>query len=300
VKRDLVTILDLSSEEILSLIDRAMVLKKDYKAGIKYMPLTGKTLALIFEKPSTRTRVSFEVAMYQLGGQVVFLTKDVTQMSREEPTKDTARVLSRYVDVIAMRTYSQNLIEETARWSSIPVINALSDKYHPCQVLSDLMTVQECKGCIKGLKIAWIGDGNNVSHSWINAAIRLDFVLYLACPKGYEPASDVLENAKKRKNIFFTYDPIEAIKEADVINTDVWVSMGQERYQKAKECFLPYQVNSKLLSYAKPQAIVMHCLPAHREEEITEEVIEGPQSVVFDQTENKLHLHKALLEKLLV
>jgi len=300
VKRDLVTILDLSSEEILSLIDRAMVLKKDYKAGIKYMPLTGKTLVLIFEKPSTRTRVSFEVAMYQLGGQVIFLTKDVTQMSREEPIKDTARVLSRYVDAIAMRTYSQSLIEEMARWSSVPVINALSDKYHPCQVLSDLMTLQECKGCIKGLKIVWIGDGNNVSHSWINAAIRLDFVLYLACPKGYEPASDVLENAKKRKNIIFTYDPVEAVKEADVINTDVWVSMGQERDQKAKECFLPYQVNSKLLHYAKPQAIVMHCLPAHREEEITEEVIEGPQSVIFDQTENKLHLHKALLEKLLV
>jgi len=171
MKRDLVTILDLSSEEILSLIDRAMVLKKDYKTSIKYMPLTGKTLALIFEKPSTRTRVSFEVAMYQLGGQVIFLTKDVTQMSREEPIKDTARVLSRYVDAIAMRTYSQSLIEEMARWSSVPVINALSDKYHPCQILSDLMTVQECKGCIKGLKIAWIGDGNNVSHSsfiWTN------------------------------------------------------------------------------------------------------------------------------------
>jgi len=300
VKKDLITILDLSSEEILSLIDRAIVLKKNYKAGIKYIPLVGKTLALIFEKPSTRTRVSFEVAMYQLGGQVVFLTKDVTQMSREEPIKDTARVLSRYVNAVAMRTYSQNLIEETARWSNIPIINALSDKYHPCQVLSDLMTVQEYKGDLERLKIVWIGDGNNVCHSWINAAIRLDFTLYLACPKGYEPALDVLENAKKRKNIIFTYDPIEAVKGADVINTDVWVSMGQEREQKTKECFFPYQVNSKLLSYAKPEAIVMHCLPAHRGEEITEEVIEGSQSVVFDQTENKLHLHKALLEKLLV
>jgi len=300
VKKDLITILDLSSEEILSLIDRAIVLKKNYKAGTKYIPLVGKTLALIFEKPSTRTRVSFEVAMYQLGGQVVFLTKDVTQMSREEPIKDTARVLSRYVDAVAMRTYSQNLIEEMARWSNIPIINALSDKYHPCQVLSDLMTVQEYKGDLERLKIVWIGDGNNVCHSWINAAVRLDFTLYLACPKGYEPALDVLENAKKRKNIIFTYDPIEAVKGADVINTDVWVSMGQEREQKTKECFFPYQVNSKLLSYAKPEAIVMHCLPAHRGEEITEEVIEGPQSVVFDQTENKLHLHKALLEKLLV
>jgi len=216
-------------------------------------------------------------------------------MSREEPIKDTARVLSRYVDAVAMRTYSQNLIEEMARWSNIPIINALSDKYHPCQVLSDLMTVQEYKGDLERLKIVWIGDGNNVCHSWINAAIRLDFTLYLACPKGYEPALDVLENAKKRKNIIFTYDPIEAVKGADVINTDVWVSMGQEREQKTKECFFPYQVNSKLLSYAKPEAIVMHCLPAHRGEEITEEVIEGPQSVVFDQTENKLHLHKACL-----
>ncbi|MDL1957497.1 MAG: ornithine carbamoyltransferase [Candidatus Desulfofervidus auxilii] len=296
MKRDLLTILDLSSDEIVKLIERAIVLKERWKKGEKNTFLNRKTLALIFEKPSTRTRVSFEVAMYQMGGQVIFLTKDVTQMSREEPTKDTARVLSRYVDAIAMRTYSQKLIEEMAKWASIPVINALSDKYHPCQVLSDLMTVKEYKGTIENLKIAWLGDGNNVAHSWINAAIRLDFTLYLACPKGHEPDADVLAKANK-KNVVLTHDPISAVKDADVINTDVWVSMGEKEKEKSE--FFPYQLNINLLKHAKPDAIVMHCLPAHREEEITEEVLEGPQSVVFDQAENKLHLHKAVLEWLL-
>jgi len=296
MKRDLLTILDLSSDEIVKLIERAIVLKERWKKGEKNTFLNRKILALIFEKPSTRTRVSFEVAMYQMGGQVIFLTKDVTQMSREEPTKDTARVLSRYVDAIAMRTYSQKLIEEMAKWASIPVINALSDKYHPCQVLSDLMTVKEYKGTIENLKIAWVGDGNNVAHSWINAAIRLDFTLYLACPKGHEPDADVLAKANK-KNVVLTHDPISAVKDADVINTDVWVSMGEK--EKKKSDFFPYQLNINLLKHAKPDAIVMHCLPAHREEEITEEVLEGPQSVVFDQAENKLHLHKAVLEWLL-
>ncbi|MDL1970644.1 MAG: ornithine carbamoyltransferase [Candidatus Desulfofervidaceae bacterium] len=300
MKKNILTILDLTTEEILALLERAIILKKEWKEGKKEMPLTGKTLALIFEKPSTRTRVSFEVAMYQLGGQVVFLTKDVTQIARQEPPKDTARVLSRYVDVMAMRTYSQELIEETAHWASIPVINALSNKFHPCQILSDLMTVKECKGQIEGLKIAWVGDGNNVAHSWINAAIRLNFTLHLACPPGYEPDSDVLEKTKGKSNIVLTTDPIEAVKGADVINTDVWVSMGDEGKQKEKEVFLPYQLNLELLRHAKPDAIVMHCLPAHRGEEITEEVIEGPQSVVFQQAENKLHLHKALLEWVLL
>ena len=297
MKRDLVTILDLGRDEILGLIERAISLKNEQS---RHAPLAFKTLALIFEKPSTRTRVSFEVAMYQLGGNVIFLTKDVTQMSRKEPTRDTARVLSRYVDGIVMRTYSHSLIEEMARFSSVPVINGLSEKYHPCQVLSDLMTIKEYKGEIEGLKVAWIGDGNNVANSWINAAIRLDFTLHLACPNGYGPKGDVLERAKKRKNIILTNDPISAIRDAHVVNTDVWVSMGQEEEaSKKRQAFSSYQLNEELLSYARDDVIVMHCLPAHRGEEITDEVIEGPHSVVFEQAENKLHLHKAVLEAFL-
>ncbi len=297
MKRDLVTILDLGRDEILGLIERAISLKNEQS---RHAPLAFKTLALIFEKPSTRTRVSFEVAMYQLGGNVIFLTKDVTQMSRKEPTRDTARVLSRYVDGIVMRTYSHSLIEEMARFSSVPVINGLSERYHPCQVLSDLMTIKEYKGEIEGLKVAWIGDGNNVANSWINAAIRLDFTLHLACPNGYGPKGDVLERAKKRKNIILTNDPISAIRDAHVVNTDVWVSMGQEEEaSKKRQAFSSYQLNEELLSYARDDVIVMHCLPAHRGEEITDEVIEGPHSVVFEQAENKLHLHKAVLEAFL-
>lgn len=298
MKKDLITTLDLSRDEILELIERAIFLKR--KKDSHYTPLTSKTLALIFEKPSTRTRVSFEAAMYQLGGNVIFLTKDVTQISRQEPIKDTARVLSCYVDGIVMRTYSHSLIEEMARFSSVPIINGLSEKYHPCQVLSDLMTIKEYKGKIEGLKIAWIGDGNNMANSWINAAIRLNFTLHLACPNGYEPQGDVLEIAKGRKNIILTNDPISAIKDAHVVNTDVWVSMGQEKEaQKKKQVFSAYQVNAELLRHARDDVIVMHCLPAHREEEITDEVIEGPHSVVFKQAENKLHMHKAILEAFL-
>ncbi|MCD6255835.1 MAG: ornithine carbamoyltransferase [Deltaproteobacteria bacterium] len=297
MKRDLVTILDLGRDEILGLIERAISLKNEQS---RHAPLAFKTLALIFEKPSTRTRVSFEVAMYQLGGNVIFLTKDVTQMSRKEPTRDTARVLSRYVDGIVMRTYSHSLIEEMARFSSVPVINGLSEKYHPCQVLSDLMTIKEYKGEIEGLKVAWIGDGNNVANSWINAAIRLDFTLHLACPNGYGPKGDVLERAKERRNIILTNDPISAIRDAHVVNTDVWVSMGQEKEaSKKRQAFSSYQLNEELLSYARDDVIVMHCLPAHRGEEITDGVIEGPHSVVFEQAENKLHLHKAVLEAFL-
>jgi len=297
MKRDLVTILDLGRDEILGLIERAISLKNEQS---RHAPLAFKTLALIFEKPSTRTRVSFEVAMYQLGGNVIFLTKDVTQMSRKEPTRDTARVLSRYVDGIVMRTYSHSLIEEMARFSSVPVINGLSEKYHPCQVLSDLMTIKEYKGEIEGLKVAWIGDGNNVANSWINAAIRLDFTLHLACPNGYGPKGDVLERAKERRNIILTNDPISAIRDAHVVNTDVWVSMGQEEEaSKKRQAFSSYQLNEELLSYARDDVIVMHCLPAHRGEEITDGVIEGPHSVVFEQAENKLHLHKAVLEAFL-
>jgi ornithine carbamoyltransferase len=295
--KKLVTILDLSLEEILSLIDLALFFKRNRKNKKGDMPLKGKIIALIFEKPSTRTRLSFEAAMYQLGGQTVFLTKDVTQLSREEPIKDTARVLSAYVDAIVMRTYTQKVINEVANWASISVINALSDEYHPTQVLSDLLTVKQYKGGLDGLKIAWLGDGNNVANSWINAAIRINFFLYLACPKGYEPKMEIVKKTK-RKNIVLTNDPIEAIKDADVVNTDVWMSMGEKK-QKEKKVFYPYQINQNLLGLAKPDVIVMHCLPSHRGEEITEEVIEGPKSVVFKQAENKLYMAKAILKKLL-
>ncbi len=269
------------------------------RAGKGYRKsLTGYTLGLLFEKASTRTRVSFESAMYRLGGQTLFLSSRDTQLSRGEPVKDTARVLSRYLDGLAIRTYSQEMVEEMARWGDIPVINALTDKYHPCQVLSDLMTVKEKKGKLDGLRIAWVGDGNNMANSWINAARVLGFRLTLACPSGYAPDDDVLSGAGE--NIRVTADPREAVSGADVINTDVWASMGQEgEHEKRLRVFQDYQVNKSLVKLANPGAIVMHCLPAHRGEEIADEVLEGPQSVVFDQAENKMHLHQAMLEWLM-
>jgi len=297
MKKDLLTILDLDRSEILSLIERGLELKK---LGRKVpRTLTGYTLGLLFEKASTRTRVSFETAMFRMGGRCVFLNKTDTQLSRDESIADTARVLSRYLDVIAIRTYSHGLVEEMARWASIPVINALTDLYHPCQILSDLMTVQEKRGSLEDMKVAWVGDGNNVAHSWINAAAVLGFELVLACPPGYEPASDVLGNGKP--NIRLVGDPKIAATGADVINTDVWASMGQEKEkEKRRKDFRGYQVNQELLERGKPDIMVMHCLPAHRGEEITAEVLDGPHSIVFDEAENKMHLHQALLERLLI
>jgi ornithine carbamoyltransferase len=295
MKRDLLTMRELTREELLSLLRRGLELKRGEGDGTV---LRGRTLALIFQKASTRTRVSFEAAMFRLGGQTLFLTSADSQMSRDEPIKDTARVLSRYVDAMAIRTYSQALVEEMAFWAQIPVINALTDLYHPCQVLSDLMTVQEKKGRVHDLRVAWIGDGNNVAHSWIEAAKVLGFHLVLACPPGYEPEEKVLEGAAE--NIRIVADPREAVSEADVINTDVWTSMGQdaEREKRLRD-FQGFQIHDALIRLAKPDAIVMHCLPAHRGEEITESVLEGPHSVVFDQAENKMHLHQALLEWLI-
>jgi ornithine carbamoyltransferase len=295
MKRDLLTIRALTREEILSLVRRGLELKRGEGDGTV---LRGRILGLIFQKASTRTRVSFEAAMFRLGGQTLFMTSADTQMSRDEPIKDTARVLSRYVDAMAIRTYSQALVEELAFWAEIPVINALTDLYHPCQVLSDLMTVQEKKGRVHDLRVAWVGDGNNVAHSWIEAAKVLGFHLALACPAGYEPEEKVLEGAAK--NIRIVADPREAVSQADVINTDVWTSMGQdaEREKRLRD-FQGFQIHDALIRLAKPDAIVMHCLPAHRGEEITESVLEGPHSVVFDQAENKMHLHQALLEWLI-
>lgn len=297
-KRDILNILDLSAKEIKDLFESAEYLKKRWYKGKQDTPLRGKTLGLIFHKPSTRTRVSFETAMFQLGGNTIFLTESGMQLSRGETLSDTGQVLSRYLQCLVIRTYEQEIAVELATSASIPVINGLTDLYHPCQVLSDLLTVKEKKKELEGLKIVWIGDGNNVAHSWINAAVRLDFTLVMACPKGYEPNGEILKKAqaKVEKRIILTHDPLEAADGADVINTDVWVSMGQDEERKARlEAFQGFQVNRSLLSKAKPDAIVLHCLPAHRGEEISADILDDPGSVIFDQAENKMHLHKALL-----
>ncbi len=299
---NILTLLDLSKEDFTKYFDRAFELKKRHKQGIVETSLAGKTLGLIFDKPSTRTRISFEAAMVQLGGVPIFINAKDTQIARNEPIKDTARVLSRYLDALAIRTYSQDLLEAFAEYSTIPVINALTDMHHPCQILSDLMTVIEYKGRYEGLKFAWVGDGNNVAHSWINAAAVLGLNLSLACPEGFLPNKRIMEQALKRGvgKITVTSDPAKAVQDADVIYTDVWVSMGQESEHKArKNVFKPFQVNAALLEKASEDVIIMHCLPVHRDEEITDEILEGPKSVVWDQAENKLHMHKAILELLI-
>ncbi len=291
-----------SKEEILCLIEQAIAMKQEKYAGIQNKTLCGKTVALVFEKPSTRTRVSFETAVYRLGGQALFITGRDSQLSRSEPLKDTARVLSRYVDAIVIRTFGQEIIEELADHSTVPVINALSDLHHPCQILSDIMTVTEKKGSLDTIKFAWIGDGNNMTHSWLEAAAILGFELALACPKGYEPNADILTWAMERNSrIALCHCAESAATDADVINTDVFASMGQEEEQEIRlRDFAGFQVNTELMQKAKTDAIVLHCLPAHRGEEITNEVLEGKQSVIFDEAENKMHMHKAILAKLIV
>ncbi|MBC8208198.1 MAG: ornithine carbamoyltransferase [Desulfobulbaceae bacterium] len=293
---------DFTKEELVTFITRAITLKTERQQGVVHQQLSGKTIGLIFEKPSTRTRVSFEAAMYGLGGQVIFLSGRDTQLARSEPLKDMARVMARYVDGMVVRTFGQNVVEELATYSDVPVINALTDLHHPCQILSDIMTVIEKKGAIEDLKIAWVGDGNNMANSWIQAASRLGFELILACPEGYDPNPEILTTALAHasKPITLLRDPVEAVKEADVINVDVWASMGQESEQdKRLAVFQSYQVNDQLLARAPETAIVLHCLPAHRGEEITDEVLESPRCVAFDQAENKMHMHKAILEQLI-
>ena len=288
-----------SKQQLQSLIVRAIRLKNESADNVRHQQLAGRTACLLFEKPSTRTRVSFESAMYGMGGQVIFMSAKESQLGRGEPLKDTARVLSRYVDCIVVRTFGQEVVNELARYSTIPVINALTDLYHPCQILSDLMTVIEKKGAPEHLKIVWLGDGNNMANSWIELASIFDFPLTLACPEGYDPDAVILEEAQKRSNhpITILRDPVAAILDADVINVDVWASMGQENEQEERtDIFRPFQLNAELMTHAKNDAVVLHCLPAHREEEITEEVLEGPQCVAFDQAENKMHIHKAILE----
>ena len=303
MKKDLLTLNDLDEDDFNHLFSRAVELKARHKRGIFDKVLDGKSVGMIFDKPSTRTRISFEAATIQLAGTPIFMNAGDTQISRNEPVKDTARVLSRYIDCLVVRTYSQALIEEYARECSIPVINALSDVYHPCQILSDLLTVFEHKGGYRGINVAWVGDGNNVAHSWINAAAALGFTLTLACPEGFKPDGKIMEQAFSRNKgaVRLTSDPVDAVKNADIIYTDVWASMGQEQELDARiDLFKPYQVDKALVSHARSDVKIMHCLPAHRGEEITEEVLEGPHSIVWDQAENKLHMHKAILEMLIV
>ena len=294
---------DFSSQQLWSLLNRALELKAQRKQGTLHQQLAGHAICLLFEKPSTRTRVSFEAAMYGLGGQVIFMSAKESQLGRGEPLKDTARVLSRYVDAIVVRTFGQEVVSELAEYATVPVINALTDLHHPCQVLSDLMTVIELKKELSALKTVWIGDGNNMANSWIDAASVLNLPLTLACPEGFDPDPGILAKARARStaSIEVFRDPYQAIADADVINVDVWASMGQESEQEARIArFQSFQLDQAMLAKAKPDAIVLHCLPAHRGEEITEEVLEGPQSVVFDQAENKMHMHKAILEQFIL
>ncbi len=300
MKRDFLTVLDFSKEELNTILRRAIDLKSGKDAG--KCPLIGRSIGLLFEKPSTRTRVSFETAIYRLGGQSIYTSTGELQIGRGETIADTARTLSRYLDAIVIRTSRHSRIEEFASNATIPVINGLSDRHHPCQALADIMTILEKKRRLEGIRLAFIGDGNNVANSLVEASARMQIDLVIACPEGYEPDPEVLDRARESEkgSIIILRDPREAAARADVIYTDVWVSMGQEKEaEKRREKFRDYQVNDALLSSAKEDAIVMHCLPAHRGEEITDSVMDGPHSVVFDQAENRLYSQMALLEFLL-
>ncbi len=293
---------DYTKNELDALLALAGELKIKQKNGIPHRLLEGKTVALIFEKSSTRTRVSFEVGVFQLGGHGLFISSGTSQMGRGEPIKDTARTISRYCDGVMIRTFGQEIVDEFARYSSVPVINGLTDLCHPCQIMADLQTVIEHKGGYQGLKFAWVGDGNNMANTWIEAAAIFGFDLALACPTGYEPDRRVWEwaQAQATSSITITEDPEEAVRDADVLNTDVWASMGQEAEQKQREkAFAGYCLDDALLALAKPDSIVLHCLPAHRGEEISDSVIEGKHSVVWDEAENRLHVQKAIMAHLI-
>ncbi|WP_426348048.1 ornithine carbamoyltransferase [Alloiococcus sp. CFN-8] len=298
--KHLLKLKDLTSDEIVEILNLADKLKYENINGIKHNHLEGKTLGMIFQKSSTRTRVSFEVGMYQLGGKALFLSSKDLQMGRGEPIKDTARVLSRYLDGIMIRTFDQQEVQDLADYGTIPIINGLTDSAHPCQILADLMTIREYKQSFKGLKLCFIGDGNNVANSYIVGGIKLGMEVAIACPKGYEP-DEVLQKWARENGSFTCTDSVsEAIKDADVVYTDVWMSMGQEQErEKRKRIFSKYQVNARVMKLAKKDAIVLHCLPAHREEEITEEVFEAHSDEIFQEAENRLHAQKAVLVKLL-
>lgn len=295
--RDFLAIPDLSAPELVALFDLAERMRR---GEYRERPLAGRTLAMIFMKASTRTRVSFEVGTFQLGGHALFLSPRDVQLGRGEPIADTARVLSRYVDGIMIRTFAHQDVEELARFADVPVINGLTDLLHPCQILADLLTVRQHLGTYEGKKVAWIGDGNNMANSWINAAYRLGFEIALACPPGYEPADHLLARAREQASITLTRDPREAVEGADVVTTDVWASMGQEDEQKKRERdFAGFSVTGALMERASRDAIFLHCLPAHRGEEVAADVIDGPRSRVWDEAENRLHVQKAIMAVLM-
>jgi len=304
MKKDLISIVDIK-DELKEIIELGIELKMKQRMGEIFEPLKNKSMAMIFEKPSTRTRVSFEVAMTQLGGHALYLSPRDMQLGRGETIADTAKVLSRYVDIIIYRAYKHVMMLELARNATVPVINALDDVEHPCQIVADLMTIREKKGEFRGLKLAYVGDGNNVANSLMlgSAIVGMDF--YIACPKGYEPPENIGGMARRIANetgskVVITHDPVEAVKNADVVYTDVWVSMGDEAEKEARmKAFQSYQVNEELVKHAKPDYIFMHCLPAHRGYEVTDEVIDSRNSVVFDEAENRLHAQKAIILRLL-
>lgn len=296
--KDLLTLAELTPKEFIQLIDYSIILKKELKNGNKPL-LKNKTLTMIFQKPSTRTRVSFETGMYQLGGHAINLSSHDMQLSRGESIEDTAKTLSRYTDCIMARVYDHSLLEKLSKSSSIPVINGLSDSFHPCQILADFMTIKEKKGKFKGLKIAWIGDGTNVCNSMIYGCALSDVKLSIATPKGFEPDKTVVKESEKFIDIDLTTDPLKAIKNADVVVTDTYTSIHNNDPKRIKKFLPKYQINQTLMSNAKTDAIFMHCLPAKRENEVTSSVIDGPQSVVWDEVENRLHTQKALLASII-
>jgi ornithine carbamoyltransferase len=299
--RHFLRLTEYTRDELLAILALGRDLKARQQRGEPHPLLAGKTLAMLFEKSSTRTRVSFEVGMFQLGGHALFLSPRDTQIGRGEPVRDTARVLSRYVDAVMVRTFSQQVLEELAQWSTVPVVNGLTDLLHPCQVMADLLTVLERRGSLEDLKVAWVGDGNNMAHSWINAASVLRFGLRLACPEGYLPAPEVLAAAREAGAVVEVLaDPVEAARGAQVVTTDVWASMGQEAEKEARaRAFRGYCVDARVMTAAARSAIFLHCLPAHRGEEVAEDVLEGPHSAVWDEAENRLHVQKAVLVTLL-
>lgn len=301
MKKDFLSLSDWSLSDLEDIFALTRDLKAKQQQGQPHRLLEGKTLAMIFEKSSTRTRVSFEVGMYQLGGHALFLHSGTTQMGRGEPIRDSAKVMARYCDGVMIRTFSHAIVEEFAAHSSVPIINGLTDLNHPCQLLADLFTVREHRPNYRDLVYCWIGDGNNMANSWINAASVFGFELRLATPQGYEPDAGVVAQARQAgARLILTNDPREAAAGADILNTDVWASMGQEEEQQVRAGdFAGFQINSELLSIAAGDALVMHCLPAHRDEEITNEVMEGPQSIIFDEAENRLHVQKAIMATLM-
>ena len=298
-RQHFLTLLDFSSNELLAIIERAIRMKREHRQGADQRQFPGRVLAMVFAKSSTRTRVSFEAGMAQLGGHAMFLSPQDTQLGRGEPIEDSARVISSMVDLVMIRTFGHDSVERFAAHSSVPVINALTDDFHPCQLLADMQTWIERRGPIAGRTVCWVGDGNNMCQSYINAARRFDFALRIACPPGYEPRTDLLEANSDR--VALMHDPALAARDADLIVTDVWASMGQEDEQAARiERFTPYQVNAELMSHAASDAMYLHCLPAHRGEEISAELMDSPDSVIWAEAENRLHAQKALMEALLL